>query len=59
MKERTFLLLIGIMTCFLDSPLVVILIHGLGLFLAIDNIVYLIDLMGIEGWEHFLNFQNF
>ena len=30
MKERTFLLLIEIMTCFLDSPLVVILIHGLG-----------------------------
>ena len=30
-----------------------------GFVLAIDNVVYLIDLVGIEGWEHFLNFQNF
>jgi len=32
MKEEMFLLLIGMMMCFLDGPLVVILIHGFGLF---------------------------
>ena len=32
MKELTFSLLIGIITCFLDSPFVVILMHSLGLF---------------------------
>ena len=31
-KDKTFSLLIGMITCFLDGPLVVILIWGLGLF---------------------------
>ena len=32
MKERTFSPLMGMMTCFLDGPLVVILIRSLSLF---------------------------